>query len=428
MKHKKAIYIASPIVLIIAVLIWMNTGKSGGNSMLKAEVERGEFSVIVTTTGELQAKNSEKIMGPKELGSRSLRFREIQIKNLVPEGTMVDSGDFVAELDRGEAANMLKDVDDEVMKIESQLMKMKLDTTMKMRDLRDQLINLKFELEEKQLVVDQSMYEPPATQRQAKINLEKTRRSYEQAEKNYALKEQQSFADMKEIMINLSKKERKKADMLDVLSRFTVLAPKKGMVIYTKEWGGQKRKVGSNISPWDLVVATLPDLSKMVSKTYVNEIDISKIKKGQKVKVGVDAFPEKEYEGIVTQVANIGEQLPNADAKVFEVIIELNETDMILRPAMTTSNAVLIEAFEEVNYIPLEALHANDSLSYVYTAKGRKQVVVLGASNENQVVVKQGLEKGQKVLLNVPEDAEDWNYAGLELLEENVKTSEIAKN
>ncbi|MCK7532908.1 MAG: HlyD family efflux transporter periplasmic adaptor subunit [Marinilabiliales bacterium] len=81
------------------------------------------------------------------------------------------------------------------------------------------------------------------------------------------------------------------------------------MVIYKREWNGAKRKVGSEISPWDPVVATLPDLSSMISKTYVNEIDVSKVKAGQRVRLTVDAFPEKSYTGAVISVANIGEQL-----------------------------------------------------------------------------------------------------------------------
>ncbi|GAJ16589.1 unnamed protein product, partial [marine sediment metagenome] len=50
-------------------------------------------------------------------------------------------------------------------------------------------------------------------------------------------------------------------EMMSVLDKFTIYAPAPGMLIYHKEWGGQKRKVGSNISPWDLTVATLPDLT-----------------------------------------------------------------------------------------------------------------------------------------------------------------------
>ncbi|MEZ4997192.1 MAG: efflux RND transporter periplasmic adaptor subunit [Bacteroidales bacterium] len=64
------------------------------------------------------------------------------------------------------------------------------------------------------------------------------------------------------------------------------------------------------MSPWDPVVATLPDLSSMISKTYVNEIDVSKVKVGQPVRLTVDAFPEKSYTGEVISVANMVNSYP----------------------------------------------------------------------------------------------------------------------
>ena len=48
--------------------------------------------------------------------------------------------------------------------------------------------------------------------------------------------------------------------------------------------------------------------------------------------MGVDAFPEKSYTGFVKEVSNIGEQLRNADAKVFEVIIKVDGEEICVRP------------------------------------------------------------------------------------------------
>ena len=151
------------------------------------------------------------------------------------------------------------------------------------------------------------------------------------------------------------------------------------MVIYKRDRMGNKRKIGSTINPWDNVVATLPDMSSMISKTYVNEIDVSKVKSGQKVEIMVDAFPEKSYTGVVSSVANIGEQLPNADAKVFEVLIKVDGSDPILRPSMTTGNKIITKTISDVIYIPLESVQAGtDSIPFVYLKNGNKQVVVLG--------------------------------------------------
>jgi hypothetical protein len=204
--------------------------------------------------------------------------------------------------------------------------------------------------------------------------------------------------------------------MNDVLKQFNVLAPKAGMVIYRRNWDGNKMGVGATVNAWDNVVAELPDLSEMISKTYINEIDISKIKTGQKVQIGIDAFPEKKFTGTVIEVANIGEQLQNSNAKVYEVRIVVNEFDSILRPAMTTKNKILTSIIDSVLYIPIEAIFNNDSIAFVYKKDGGsviKQQVIIGQSNDNEIIVRAGLEAEEEILLVPPEKAENLSLETL---------------
>ena len=418
MKKRTIIAIVVPSALIIALVLYSMLSGKEKEVVLETEVQQGRFEIAVMVTGELQAIRETEIQAPSQLRSRNLRIRSVKIQELIPEGTVVDSGQWVATLDRSEADNSLKDIMDNLEQKESEYMRTKLDTTMQLRELRDQLINLEFAMEEAEITLEQSKFEPPATIRQAEIELEKAQRAYDQAEKNYGLKVQQAKAEMREAEINMARDRRSKEEMEEVMTKFDIHAPASGMVIYKKDWSGQKRTAGTEINTWDLAVATLPDLSTMISMTYVNEIDISKLTKGQKVKIGVDAFPEKKFTGEVTEVANIGQQLPNTDAKVFEVKIELNERDTILRPSMTTSNQVITQVLDSVLFVPLEAVHANDSLTFVYTRTGQKQVVVLGESNENNIVVEMGLIKGDKLYLSMPQDVENFKYTGLELMEE----------
>lgn len=415
---KKILYIsvATVIVVIVALVIFNKVTSGEDLATLEVKLTRGDFEILVTTTGELQAENSKLITAPAELRSRNLRFGQLKIQDLIPEGTVVDSGNYVAQIDRSDADNRLKDMLDALEKEEYDLLKTKLDTTIQLRNLRDELINLEFNVEEMGITLEQSIYEPPATIRQAQINKDKATRAFSQAKKNYKLKVQQAKADMRDAEINLAKRQRQKDEMMSVLDKFTIYAPAPGMLIYHKEWGGEKRKVGSNISPWDLTVATLPDLSSMISKTYINEIDISKIQVGQEVRIGVDAFPEKEYTGKVFEVANIGEQLPNTDAKVFEVVIKVDGTDPILRPSMTTSNQIVTSIFKDVLFLPLEAIRVEDSIPFVYKKNGTKQVVILGESNENEIIVEQGLKEGDRLLLTIPENPEKFKLQGEELI------------
>ncbi len=188
------------------------------------------------------------------------------------------------------------------------------------------------------------------------------------------------------------------------------MAPKQGMVIYKRDWNGGKVKEGGQINAWDPVVAELPDLSQMMSKTFVNEIDISKVVVGQIVTIGVDAFPELKFLGKITNVANIGEQLPGGDAKVFEVLIKMQDTDSILKPAMTTNNSILISEFESVLSLPIEAVFKNDSINWVYRVSGLskfKQQILVGEANNNDIIIKKGLNADDVVLMSVPINAEN---------------------
>ncbi len=414
MKKRNLWWIVAIVVIIVAV-VWFSRSKQKAEIILTAEVKQGEFEVLVTVTGELQAMNSENIMGPSELRSGVFRYGEYKIQHLVVEGTVVDSGDVVAVLDRSTAGNSLLDVEDAIEKAEAKCLTTRLDTTMTLQGLRDELLNKGFAVEEAEIKLEQSKFEPPATIRQAEIDLDKAKRALEQAHTNYALEVQKAKASMGEADIDLGRQQRRRQQMLDILSQFTIRAPKKGMVIYYREWNGQKRKVGSSVSPWDLTVATLPDMSVMISKTYVNEIDISKIKTGQQVRIGIDAFPDKKFTGEVTYVAKVGEQLANTDAKVFEVTIKINESDPIIRPSMTTSNAIVINTLYDVKYVPIDAIHTQDSIPFVY-ARNSKKVVLLGETNENQIVVEQGLEAGDKIYISIPEKSETWKMTGEDLI------------
>jgi hypothetical protein len=291
-----------------------------------------------------------------------------------------------------------------------------LDTSLVLRQERDNLINMEYEVGAMKLILDQSQYEPPAIIKQNEYNYEKAKRDLEQAKERYRIKTLQEKARMVEVSARLREVQLEVSQIEEVLKKFTVTAPQNGMVIYYQGRGG-KIKEGSQISSWNPVVATLPDLSSMQSVTYVNEVDIRKVKSGQKVELGLDAFPEREYTGEVLKVANVGQQRPNSDAKVFEVIIKVNESDASMRPSMTTSNTIIIEKLENVLYVPLEAINVmNDSVNYVYLENKKKQEVKLGLANANDIVIEMGLSEGQEVYLSTPAWSENTSITLLEEL------------
>lgn len=323
----------------------------------------------------------------------------------------------MARLDNSELGEKIRN---EQLELEESLNKYeqtKIDTAIELRKQRDNLVNLQYDVDQRQLELEQSQFEPPATIKQAELELEKAKRTLKQAESEYKLQKNKAISQMAQATAKLKDDQGDMAVLEELSKQFVITAPENGMVIYAREWNGTKKTKGSQIGAWDPTVATLPDLSSMISKTYVNEVDISRIRVGQDVHIGLDAFPEKKLTGKVTKVANIGEQKPNSDAKVFEVSIEVNETDTTLRPAMTTSNMIITDYLENVLIVPLEAIHSQgDSLTYVFKKNGLvtvKQEIVLGKKGIDMAVVNQGLEEHDIVYLSIPDNPDDKQIAYL---------------
>jgi multidrug efflux pump subunit AcrA (membrane-fusion protein) len=415
------------VAAIIALIVFNQMTSRKGNVSSFTEVKKGLFEISVTNSGELIAEKSIDIKGP-EIGMGSERggqghgdmhAMDLKIQDIVPEGTIVKEGDFIAQLDRSTYANTLKD-ELEVLKTYQTNVDMKiLDTAVVLTNQRDDIKNQRFVVEEASITLAQSKYEPPATIRQAEIALDKSRRTLDQKIKGYSLYVAQSTADLNHQKMHLTRETRLVNDLQEFLSKFTILAPSSGMVIYKKDRNGNKRKAGSTINPFDRVIATLPDLSSMISKVYINEIDISKVKPGQKVNINVDAFPQNAYNGIIASIANIGEQLPNSDSKMFEVQIRIDGSDPALRPTMTTGNKIVIRIYNDALFIPTECVQTgSDSIPFVYAKNKTKQIVILGESNEKNVIVEKGLEPGEVIYLIPPQNPADFKRTGEELIKE----------
>jgi hypothetical protein len=415
-KNKKKIRILITAASLVGLVwgIWF-LSRDKSEKSIYTPVKKGDFEIVVYTTGELEAKSSLNINGPE--GLRSVNIFQVKITDIIAEGTLVKKGDYIAGLDKAELGNKLKDASSELQKNQSQYNQTQLDTALQLRQARDEMVNQEYTLKEKQIALEQSIYEPPATIRQIQLEYDKSKRGLEQATKNYELKRNQLIAKMQEAGASLEQSQTHFDRLTSLLKEFTITAPESGMVIYQREWNGKKRSVGSTIGVWDPTVATLPDLSVMSSKTYVNEVDIRKIQLKQTVEVTLDAYPEKKLTGTVVSVANVGEQSPKNDSKVFEVVIRINEKDTTLRPAMTTGNRILVNKLSGVFSIPLESIHnAGDSLSYVFVKEGlsliRKQILT-GETNENFAVVKAGLSGNEQVYLSLPKDPESYTLVKL---------------
>ncbi|MFZ2340502.1 MAG: efflux RND transporter periplasmic adaptor subunit [Bacteroidales bacterium] len=413
-------------LIIVAMIIFSRLGKGKETAVNYAVATRGPFEIAVSNAGELEAERSVDVKGPDIMqasqqrgggGHGGMRITSFKIQDIVAEGTEVREGDYIAQLDRTDYDNTLKTALENLNTLQSNLEMAILDTTVLLTNLRDAIRNQTIAVEEAEINLQQSKYEPPATIRQAEINLNKQIRALEQRKKNYELQKAKALTNIRDKKRLRDEGQELVNSLQNFLAQFTITAPSSGMVIYKEEFNGTKRKVGSQVNPFDRVIATLPDLTSMISKTYVSEIEVNRVMPGQKVVITIDAIPGKSWTGSVMNVANIGEQLGNSESKMFEVLIKVDGNNPDLRPAMTTYNKIIINSFDDVISIPTECVHADaDGIPYVYKKNKTKQIVVLGEMNEKNIIVREGLDEGTPIYVITPEEPAKFRLVGQELL------------
>ena len=409
-KKKSIIGIAAAIV-IVAIVVLLNANSLSGEKTYT--VKKDNFESVISAKGEIQGKNAVLISLPDVLKRRDLRIYEYQIKDLVQEGAKVKKGDWIATLDIASITQQIQNNNEDLEKRRAEFNDAKIDSTIQLTQLRQELKEFKYDLEYKEVELEESKYESPAYQRKVKVEYNKTVRQMDKKHRDYQLKELELKVKTRRIEDKYNEFQRRDSLLKLAVAQARIKAPGAGMVMYAKLWGGRKLKVGDYVSMWNPTIATLPDMAVPVSETYVEEIDITKIAEGDSVEISVDALPDKKFGGEIIKIANIGQELPGFESKVFRVVIQVNTADPELKPAMTTNNDIIVKNVSDVLTIPRECLFSQNGNDFVFLKKGGsiyKKKVVAGTENEEKIIIEQGLEEKDKILYTPPENANEIEF------------------
>jgi len=189
-------------------------------------------------------------------------------------------------------------------------------------------------------------------------------------------------------------------------------AKKTGLVVYGAGgeemfyYGGQEPiREGATVRERQTII-TIPDMTRMSVKVKIHESYIKKIKKGQKVRITVDAFPDTVLEGEVSKVGVLPDsqnRWMNPDMKVYLTTITINGTYDWIKPGMSAKAEILVDHLNDVTYVPIQAVGPSEGKQVCYVVHGLK-------SEQREVddflEIKKGLKEGEKVLLRAPESGE----------------------
>ncbi|MBM3174890.1 MAG: efflux RND transporter periplasmic adaptor subunit, partial [Chloroflexi bacterium] len=207
--------------------------------------------------------------------------------------------------------------------------------------------------------------------------------------------EHQYKVDLQKSLVNLGNKQ-------DDFLKTIILAPFDGTVVSV---GVKKNDVLSAQDYSSKGTIQIVDTTAVKFEGLVDEIDILKVKTGQKATITVDAIPNKVFTGIVSFISPYGEAGTSNVVK-FAVTIQLDPTDIELKGGLTATADIAIETVDNVVLVPLRAISSTAQGVFVTvidetTGQTEKREVTLGRQNLQFAEVLSGLEEGERVVMEV---------------------------
>lgn len=207
-----------------------------------------------------------------------------------------------------------------------------------------------------------------------------------------------------------------------------VVAPMDGVVLTKNVEIGESITSGVSSFNAGTILFTVADVSKMIVKAGVNEVDIGKIRVGMPVKVTLDAYPKIAFQGRIDRIApavRIDDKV-----RVFDVEVRLDAQGRELRSGMTANIEVKGEQKQKVLAVPVESVFQRDDGEIVFVKKKvdpkaleaaakdkkkdakadkdawktffEKRQVVTGLADNAHVEILKGIKAGEEVALEDP--------------------------
>ncbi|MDT8322783.1 MAG: efflux RND transporter periplasmic adaptor subunit [Bacteroidota bacterium] len=385
-------------VIVLAIVFW----PSSDDHIPSYTAKKADFEIYVVESGSIRAKNSVTITAPRIISGGNL-----QIVELAPEGTTAKEGDILARFDPSTALKRMQDKQTELKTALADLAKLKAQQSADESQAQTEFETAKLNFQLAKLAREKMQFEPEARKREAEIEFERARLSFEQARLNLENKSIVRKSELGNLQLRIAQIRSDIEVSQKEMEQLTIRAPISGLIVYENNWA-TGRKIAKGDQPWPgMPIISLPDLSAMQAEVSINEMDIAKVKVGQKVMIIPDAFPDKSFPGAISSVSQIGRQKgQGSNIKVFDIVVDLDGTDEVLKPGITTTTKIIVDRLENVISIPIISIFEEQGKTMAYVGDNGsfdKREVELGQRNDNFVVVTGGIEAGEKVALQNPE-------------------------
>jgi HlyD family secretion protein len=248
---------------------------------------------------------------------------------------------------------------------------------------------------------------------QFESNVKQAQMAMERTEAKARANVVQAEADLNAKKVEFDRQTVKLDKLKNQLGKAKLYAPIDGMVIYaTSGRGGgrdDRRPLAEGVEVFERQeLIYLPKSTSTVAEVDVHEASLQKVRPGLPAVVTVDALPGKKFVGMVSRIAPLPDPQSmwmNPDLKVYKTDIYLEGEDPSLRNGMSCKAEIIVEQYQDVVYIPVQAVLRVAGKPTVYVVKDgnlEERKVEIGMDNNRMVKITSGLNEGEVVLLTPP--------------------------
>ena len=333
------------------------------------------------------------------------RTQELFDKKYVPKKSLEDA--------QASYANAVSRYDSAQKRLLSQKETLKSqDGSVKSRERSIQMRQATIKIEEENLEL---LKQTRAAQEDQSLNqLKIAKRRLEQLQQNINDEKDINKFSLESAKANLLRNESSLKNQKERLAWTTITAPMSGIVINLQIEEGEIVTSGRSAFSQSPPIMEIVDLSQMVVKTFINEVDMEKLSLKQKAEIQLRAYPEKIYKGEVREISPSGQSRDNII--YFEVVIAVLGSPEELRPGMTADVDIIVVERKNSLLLPIEAVQSDRAMVALLDLP---KADAASLSSKQSVELEMGRSKLSGVISRVSSDSEIGN---VEITLENEST------
>jgi HlyD family secretion protein len=357
-------------------------------------VRRASFTNEMVLSGEVEAARGEFLNVPP------LPSWQTAIKWLAEEGTTVNAGDVVVELDN---SSLTADLESKRQTATQALQEMQQKSAEWIADLEDKQLDV----EKKKSELDKAAIEaaiPEDLESKKKHEEKKStlRRTTVEYQKALDLRDSTKIgieAERRNLALRIEKAQREIAIAEEAIAALVLRAPRAGIVVVRDHpWMGRKLQQGDPV--WvGFPIAMLPDERTLRVKAVLADVDDGKIAVGMPATITLDGYPAMPYTGRIAAISAVAQESKRQSLRrQFDVLVSFDRLDpQRMRPGLSARIIVRRASMPNALLAPRAAIDLSGKNPRARTASGSMKDVQVGPCNAQDCVITSGLEEGDKL-------------------------------